>query len=493
MKISPLGIAVVVSALLVGSVVAAATQQPNNDAPNILFILTDDLGWRDLSGYGSTFYETPNIDRLAAQGMRFTDAYAAANVCSPTRAALLTGKTPARLHITDFLSGLEFPHVALTPPAWERWQLPHEEITLAEMLKPAGYETFYFGKWHLGAEDYFPRTQGFDHSIAETQSGWPGTYFYPWPMVNGLTGKKGDYLTDRLTDEVIEDLERSHERPFFMMLSYFTPHRPTQAKEEYIRKYEAKLTPEQLQCNPINAGMIHSLDENVGRLMQSLEELGLTENTLVIFTSDNGGADYVDNPHKTSNAPLRDGKGSAYEGGYRVPLIVRWPGKVPAGTESSEPVSSIDFFPTFQAVSGQTCSPYAELDGISLLPLLLEQKPLGREALYWHYPHYHHGGASPHGVIRKGPYRLIEYFDGTPKELFHIDNDIGEAVNLAKSIPDKAQELIGDLREWRQKVGAQMPTINPEYDPNRLHESMFFQQAPKGERAIRKPSHTNMR
>ncbi len=224
-----------------------------NGKPNILLILTDDLGWRDLSCYGSDFYETPNIDRLASQGMRFTDAYAAATVCSPTRAAVLTGKAPARLHMTDFLSGLVFPHAALKPPDWQRHYLPHDEVTLAEMLKPAGYETFYFGKWHLGGEKHFPATQGFDHTLAETQAGWPGTYFYPWPMVRNLKGKTGDYLTDRLTDEVIKSLKRPHKRPFFTFLSYFTPHRPTQAKEEHIRKFRAKLKPKHVQRNPVNA------------------------------------------------------------------------------------------------------------------------------------------------------------------------------------------------------------------------------------------------
>ncbi len=442
--------------------------------PNILLMLTDDLGWRDLSCYGSTFYETPNIDRLASQGMRFTDAYAAATVCSPTRAAVLTGKTPARLHLTDFLSGLEYPYAALTPPDWQRHYLPHEEVTIAEMLKQAGYETFYFGKWHLGGEEHFPITQGFDNSLAETEAGWPGGYFYPWSQVKNLKGKKGDYLTDRLTDEVIKSLEQPHDQPFFLFLSYFTPHRPTQAKEEHIQKYEAKLTPQQVQRNPVNAGMIHSLDENVGRIMESLEELKLAENTILIFASDNGGNHYADTPQKTNNAPLRDGKGAAYEGAYRVPLIIRWPGNITAGIETSEPVSSIDFFPTFQALTKQESNTEQELDGVNLLPLLLKQQPLEREALYWHYPHYHHGGASPHGIIRKGQYRLIEHFDGTQAELYDIENDIGETVNLIYSMPEKSKELLADLRQWRQEVGAQMPTINPNYDPDRVHEWEFF-------------------
>lgn len=279
-----------------GQVAEAQEERATATSPNILLILTDDLGWRDLGCYGSTFYETPNIDRLASQGMRFTDAYAAANVCSPSRAAVLTGKTPARLHLTDFLSGLEYPYAALSPPEWQRWFLPHEEVTLAEMLKRVGYETFYFGKWHLGGEEHFPVTQGFDHSVAATKSGYPGAYFYPWSQVKNLNGKKGDYLTDRLTDEVVSSLQQPHERPFFAFLSYFTPHRPTQAKDEFIRYYEAKLTPEQVQRNPINAGMIHSLDENVGRIMKALDDLKLADKTLLIFASDNGGNHYADVP-----------------------------------------------------------------------------------------------------------------------------------------------------------------------------------------------------
>ncbi len=451
-----------------------SNNEAQNKPPNILFILTDDLGWRDLSCYGSTFYETPNIDRLASQGMRFTDAYAAATVCSPTRAAVLTGKTPARLHLTDFLSGLEYPHAALSPPEWRRRHLPHEEVTLAEMVKKVGYETSYFGKWHLGGEEHYPVTQGFDHSVGITGSGWPGTYFYPWPMLKNLPGKKGDYLTDRLTDEVLNNIDQSHDRPFFIFLSYFTPHRPTQAKEEFIRKYEAKLTPDQIQRNPVNAGMIHSLDENVGRIMKRLNDLKLADNTLVIFASDNGGNHYADVPQKTNNAPLRDGKGAAYEGAYRVPLIVRWPGNVPVGVESSEPVSSIDFFPTLQAVTGQAQTSNQELDGINLLPLLLKRQPLQRPALYWHYPHYHNGGASPHGIIRKGAYRLVEHFDGTKAELYNIENDLGESVNLVNTMPEKTEELLSDLRQWRKRVGAQMPTLNPNYDPERLHEWSFF-------------------
>ena len=456
---------------------AAQADRPQRrpSLPHILFVLADDLGWRDLSCYGSDFYETPHIDRLADQGMRFTDAYAAANVCSPTRAALLTGKSPARLHLTDFLSGLVFPYASLRSPNWSRHHLAHEEVTLAERLKPVGYETFYFGKWHLGRKEHFPVTQGFDHSVGVAVWGLR-SYFYPWPNVRDIDGKQGDYFTDRLTDRVIQSLEVVRDRPFFMFVSYCSPHRPTQAKEEWIRKYQAKLGPEHGQRNSVNAGMIHSLDENVGRLMRSLNDLNLTDQTLVIFASDNGGNHYADTPPKTNNAPLRAGKGSAYEGAYRVPLIIRWPGRIAPGRTSSEPVTSVDFFPTLMAVTGQKRSADLELDGVSLLPLLLNQASLRRRALYWHYPHYHHGGASPHGVIRKGRYRLIEHFDGTQTELYDIERDLGETVNLAYALPETSQELLEELRRWRREVGAQMPTLNPDFDPDRVHESMFFHQ-----------------
>ncbi|MEM7143838.1 MAG: sulfatase [Verrucomicrobiota bacterium] len=443
------------------------------DSPHVLFILADDLGWRDLGCYGSRFYETRNLDRLASEGMRFTDAYAAANVCSPTRAAILTGKTPARLHLTDFLSGLVFPSAALAPPEWKRHFLPLEEITLAEMLRPAGYETFYFGKWHLGGQEYFPAAQGFEHSVWVLKWGFR-SYFYPWPAAGELPGSEGDYFTDAITDRVIESLEKPHDRPFFIFLSYFNPHRPTEAKEEHIRYYQEKLTPDHVQRNPVNAGMIHALDENIGRIMRALDDQGLTDETLLIFTSDNGGNHYADLPQKTNNAPLRAGKGSAYEGAYRVPLIVRWPGKVSAGGESGEPVTSVDFFPTFRALSGQEQKGNQTADGVNLLPLLLRQEPLQRKALYWHYPHYHQGGASPHGVIRKGAYRLIEHFDGTPVELYDIENDIGETVNLAYSMPEKTTELLDDLRRWRVEVGAQMPTLNPDFNPDLVNESVFY-------------------
>ncbi|MEM8952610.1 MAG: sulfatase [Verrucomicrobiota bacterium] len=443
--------------------------------PNILFVLADDLGWRDLGCYGSDFYETPNIDRLASQGMRFTDAYAAANVCSPTRAAILTGKTPARLHLTDFLSGLVFPHAALTPPEWQRHFLPLEEVTLAEMLGPAGYESFYFGKWHLGRQEYFPTAQGFEHGIWVLKWGFK-SYFYPWPASGDLPGKEGDYFTDAITDRVIEALEQARDRPFFIFLSYFNPHRPTEAKEQHVRYYERKLTSAHLQRNPINAGMIHSLDENIGRIMRALDDENLAEDTLVIFTSDNGGNHYADVPQKTSNSPLRAGKGSAYEGAYRVPLIVRWPRRIPEESESREPVSSIDFFPTLAELSEQDLPAEREIDGTSLLSVLTRQQPLDREALYWHYPHYHNGGASPHGVVRKGRYRLVEHFDGTPAELYDLESDLGETVNLAYSMEEKTKELLTELREWRGQVGAQMPTGNPNYDPERVDHAIFYHQ-----------------
>lgn len=451
---------------------ASSDQKINK--PNIIYVLTDDLGWRDLSCYGSTFYETPNIDHLAQQGIRFTDAYAPSGVCSPSRASIMTGKTPARLHITDWIAGLDYPFAMLSPPDnWTRY-LPHEEITIAERLKDAGYKTFMAGKWHLGRKEHNPLTHGFDEKIGGGPAGGPGSYFFPYKNVPDLEkGNEGEYLTDRLTTEVINWLKSNHDTSFFIYLAYFNPHRPTQAKGQYIQKFQHKTSPGQAQNNPINAGMIYSLDENMGRLMKVLDSLNLSENTLLIFNSDNGGNHYADTPQKTSNKPLREGKGSNYEGGIRVPLIVRWPKHIKAGQVIDEPVAGYDFYPTLLHLTGLRKSENNTIDGVNLLPLLTQNKPLKREALYFHYPHYHHGGASPHSVIRKGEYKLIRFYEDGHTELYHISDDISEENDLSVDSPDKVIELQNDLNNWLKQTGAQMPTRNPEYNPDRYGEWKF--------------------
>jgi arylsulfatase A-like enzyme len=441
---------------------------------NIIYVLTDDLGWKDLSCYGSTFYETPNIDELANQGMRFTNAYAPSSVCSPSRASILTGKTPARLHLTDWIAGLDYPYEKLSPPKdWIRY-LPHEEITIAERLKEAGYKTFMAGKWHLGRVQHNPLTQGFDEKVGGGPAGGPGSYFYPYRNVPNLEeGMQGEYLTDRLTSEVISWMNMHKDTSFFIYLAYFNPHRPTQAKEEYIEKFKTKTSPGQAQNNPVNAGMIYSLDENMGRLMDALNSLNLASNTLLIFNSDNGGNHYADTPQKTSNAPLREGKGSNYEGGIRVPLIMRWPDKIKAGQTSDIPVVGFDFYPTLLNLAGLHVSENKTVDGVNLLPLLTDNNPPQRKALYFHYPHYHHGGAEPHGVIRKGAYKLILFYDGFDTELYNIKDDIRESNDISEKYPDIVKELTADLKQWLNDTGAQMPTQNPDYDPKRRDEWKF--------------------
>ena len=435
--------------------------------PNIVLILVDDLGWTDLGCQGSSFYKTPNIDRLATEGKRFTQAYSACTVCSPTRAALLTGQYPARLHVTDWIEGHKRPKAKLRVPDWTM-HLPHETTTIAEVLKQRGYTTATVGKWHLGSEAFEPTTHGFDVNIGGNHRGQPPSYFYPYERQNislpGLEeGQEGEYLTDRLTDEAIRWIESHRDQPFFLYLPHYTVHTPIQAKAELIEKYRAAVDPSSPHKNAAYAAMIDSLDQSVGRIMESLKKLKLDENTLVIITSDNGGLMGV-----TSQPPLRAGKGSVYEGGVRVPLIVRYPGKVKPGKTSDEPVITMDLYHTLIELTakGKPSAADAPADGVSLLPVLTGSGNLDRDALYWHYPHYHPGGATPYSAIRAGDYRLIEFFEDGRTELYNLKDDIGEQNDIASSQPKKRDELLAKLAKWREQVGAQLPTPNPDYDPN---------------------------
>lgn len=427
--------------------------------PNILFILTDDLGWTDLGCFGSQFYETPNIDRLASQGMRFTNAYSACTVCSPTRASVLTGQYPARLHLTDWIAGHNRPYAKLKVPEWTQ-RLSPEIPNLAKILKGQGYATASIGKWHLGAEDCWPEKQGFDLNVGGSHRGQPPSYFSPYKMESIKDGPSGEFLSDRLTDEAIQFIEKNKNRPFFVYLPHYAVHTPLAAKPEVMAKYEAKRDPKGLHSNAKYAGLIESVDDSVGRLLRKLEELKLDKNTIVVFTSDNGGL-----MGSTSNAPLRVGKGSAYEGGVRVPLIVRWPGVTESGSESKVPVISADFYPTFLSAAG--CESEArkpEVDGESLRPLMDRTAGLKRDTIYWHYPHYHPGGATPHGALREGDLRLVEFFEDNHVELYDLKADVSEAKDLASERPQKAAELRAKLQAWRERVGAQLPTPNPAYD-----------------------------
>lgn len=457
---------------------ALVPAQPRNSArlPNIVLVLIDDYGWADTGCYGSTYHRTPNIDRLAARGMRFTDAYAAAPVCSPTRAALMTGKHPARLHLTDWLPGRrDLPAQKLRRPGI-RQELPLEEVTLAEALKAAGYVTGHIGKWHLGGAGFEPQRQGFDLNVAGDHTGTPLSYFAPYQrdgrFMPGLeTAPPGEYLPDRLTTEAERFIEEHRDKPFFLYFPHYSVHIPMKAKAELIAKYRALPRPAQSQNNPVYAAMIESMDESVGRLMRKLEEVKLAEDTVFLFTADNGGLATPEGPDTpaTDNAPLRAGKGYLYEGGIRVPLIISWPRRVRAGSLDRTPVYTADLFATALDAAGLKNA--TGIDGRSLLPLLAGRGRIARDALYWHYPHYSNqsinGGHldQPGAAIREGAYKLIEFYQDQRVELYDLSRDLGERNDLAASRPALVARLRRKLAAWRASVGAQMMTENPEYKP----------------------------
>ncbi len=441
----------------------------NDTHPNIVLIVADDLGWADLGCYGSTYHKTPNLDRLARQGMRFTDAYAAACICSPTRAAILTGKYPARLNLTDWMPGRpDRPDQKLLRPVINQ-ELPQTETTLAAILKTAGYTAGHVGKWHLGGEGAGPRQRGFDVNIAGDRTGSPRSYFAPFKSKDGhfMPGleqaPEGEYLTDRLTAEAEKFIESNRDRPFFLYLAHYAVHIPLKAKAEMIAHY--KPGPVGKQGNPIYAAMLECVDEGVGRILAKLEELKLTERTIVVFTSDNGGLSVREGPNtpSTINAPLREGKGYLYEGGLCVPLLMKWPGVTRPGSTSTTPVCSIDLLPTLLSACGVANK--NAVDGVSLVPLL-KGGELKRDALFWHYPHYSNQGGRPGGAVRAGDWKLIEFFENGRHELFDVKNDRGESNNRIAERPEIAKELAEKLRGWRESVGARGMKPNPDYVPN---------------------------
>ncbi|UCS94448.1 sulfatase [Echinicola marina] len=456
-------------------------EQEEQQAPNIVFILVDDLGWADLACYGSEFYETPNIDKLASQGMRFTSAYAASPVCSPTRASIMTGKYPSRIDITDWIPGQDPKGRKLLGPQ-DRNELPLEELTIAELLKAEGYRTFFAGKWHLGDKGFFPEDQGFDVNIGGNHKGSPASYYSPYHNPQLEDGPEGEYLTDRLVDESIAFLNAAKEDPFLLYLSFYNVHTPIQANKKHVDHFREKaIKMEEIgdqgyrnehdgltklrQDNFEYASMIAAMDENVGRLMSKLEELGLDENTLVVFTSDNGGLSTLQNNRKapTSNEPLRAGKGWCYEGGIRVPLIIKGPG-IHANTESDEPVISVDFYSTIAEAVKVSKNKIPENDGTSLMPLLKGGTSLDRAALYFHYPHYHGSAWEPGAAVRKGEYVYIEFYDDEKEELYNIKEDISETNDLSSKMPDKVRELKAILNAFHANTGAQLPSDNPDFD-----------------------------
>lgn len=440
--------------------------------PNFVVVLVDDLGWMDLSCYGSKYYETPNIDRLAASGVRFTDGYAACAVCSPTRAAMMTGRYPARLGVTDWIrsrfqggaipadgknpSGYTGGRQKLLTPRNALW-MELEEVTLAEALKPAGYVSCHIGKWHLGADRWYPDRQGFDVNIGGCDYGQPPRYHFPYetprqpsmPLLK--TGQAGEYLTDREGVEAAKFIEKNKDKPFFLYLAHYAVHTPIQAKQNLKAKYDAK--PKAGQKNPAYAAMIESVDDAVGRVLDKLDELKLNEKTIIVFTSDNGGLSNV-----TNNAPLRAGKGFPYEGGIRVPYIVRWPGVTKAGSESHTPISTIDVFPTVLEMADAPL-PKHEIDGVSLVDILHGEKEFNRDGIFWHFPHYR-GRIKPYGIVRAGDYKLLRYYESGTTELYNVKDDLGEAKDLAASMPDKVKQLDVMLSKWLIGVGAKMPKPN---------------------------------
>jgi len=439
---------------------------------NLLFVLMDDLGWRDLGPYGNRFIDTPNINRFAEQSVRFTNAYAACPVCSPTRASIMTGKYPARLHLTDWIPGRkQWPTAKLLHPEFNQF-LPAADKTIAEVLSPRGYRTAAVGKWHLGGEGHLPTDRGFGVNIAGTDRGSPPSYFGPLELP-GLKLAPGEFLTQRLSDEGIRFMAADKQTPFFLYQAHFTVHLPLQAREEVIAKYRKRETGD---VDPIYCAMVESADDSVGQLMKALDDSGQAANTVVFFFSDNGAVRYQGKQTKpvSNNAPLRAGKGHVFEGGIREPLMIRWPGITRPGTLIDEPVSSIDFFPTLCDAAE---APSGTVDGVSLVPLLRSGKG-ARRPLFWHYPHYSDQGGSPAGAVREGDWKLIEFYEDGRLELFNLADDPREQRNLVRREGSRAKQLHQLLADWRKTVNAAMPSPNPQYDPARDSEGLTGYQAP---------------
>ncbi len=455
---------------------AAHAADAATDRLNIVLLLVDDLGWSDIGCYGADLHQTPHIDRLASRGMRFTNGYAAAPICSPTRAAIMTGKHPARVKMTIWheraAAGPQQGRKLLPPESLAN--LPRSEITIAEVLRQQGYHTAHIGKWHLGTAAYYPETQGFDINIGGTFWGAPSTFYHPfrgpWSdgeirYVPGLgEGKPDDYLTDSLTDAALKVIEEAGNRPFFLNMAYHTVHTPIEGKPAYVEEFRKQMKPGQRQQNPDYAAMVKSLDESVGRILAKLREQRIEDRTVVIFTSDNGGVvNRTRSGIPTTNQPLRNGKGSLYEGGIRVPWIVYWPGVTNSGSVSQQQIVSHDLYPTILELAGaQDRSKWNEtVDGVSLVPILRDPSAgITRDALYWHFPHYY-PTTTPVSAVRAGAWKLIEYFEGDRVELYNLHDDLAEKRNLAESEPQRVNALRRQLRDWLKSTGAGLPVRNP--------------------------------
>ncbi len=467
-------------------VMCAASAFGGEKPLNFVFFLVDDLGYMDVSPNNpDTFYETPNIARLAASGVRFTDGYAANPVCSPTRYSILTGKYPSRARVTNWFTGQRAGRFL---PAPLENKMPREEVTLAEALKRHGYATFFAGKWHLGpTEDYWPEHQGFDVNQGGHDRGGPyggNRYFSPYGNPRLSDGPLGEHLPDRLASETVKFLETQRDQPFFAYLAFYSVHTPLMAPEDLVKKYEEKakrlgldqkpqFTDEEqvwpidekrrvrtVQNHAVYAAMVESMDRAVGKVLDKLEQLGLTDTTAVFFMSDNGGLSTSEGS-PTSNLPLRGGKGWLYEGGIREPFIIRWPGGAKDGDACSVPVISTDFYPTILEMAGAPLQPANHQDGVSLVPLLRGGKSLDRDAIFWHYPHYSNQGGFPGGAVRAGDWKLIERFEDGQVHLYNIAEDPSEKNDLAAAHPERVADLRKRLHRWYEEVDAQFLRAKP--------------------------------
>lgn len=487
MKFPPRTIATLVT---LAAVVLASVAQA--ERPNFLFVLVDDLGSQDLGYAGSTFYESPNIDALAASGMRFNQGYAACRVCSPSRASIMTGKATARHGITDWIgakTGMAWNRDDMVLPAEYIKHLPHEDTTIAEAMRDAGYKTFFAGKWHLGGEGSLPTDHGFDINKGGNSTGTPkGGYFSPFNNPNIVDGPPGQSLTMRLAEETASFIEQNQNEPFFAFLSFYTVHGPIQTTEKLCRKYQNKasamglsdaenrfkfdrrLPVRQVQDNPIYGGMIETMDSAVGVVLAKLKETGLDKNTVVIFTSDNGGVTAGDS-YSTSSLPLRGGKGRQWEGGIREPVIIHVPGITSTDSQSEVPVIGMDFYPTILELAGLPLNPKQHADGVSLVPVLKGESIAERD-LFWHYPHYGNQGGEPSSVIRSGQWKLIYYHEDGRYELYNLMSDEGEQKNVVEIQPEKAATMRQKLNAWLAESRAKLPARDPRFTQEKFDEKM---------------------
>ncbi|MGL1886796.1 MAG: sulfatase [Reichenbachiella sp.] len=447
--------------------------------PNVVVILVDDLGWTDLTSYGSDFYQTPNVDQLASEGIKFTNSYSSCTVCSPSRASAMTGKYPARLNLTDWIKGHKFPWAKLSVPDWTM-HLDSSEYTMAEAFQDAGYFTAHVGKWHLGDEEKdWPVNHGFDQNIAGWLKGSPNRaeggngYFSPYANPRLEDGPEDEYLTERLANEVCQLIEEKKEQPFFINFWLYSVHTPLQAKEEKVNKYKALKDSINNHQNPTYAAMVEHMDDAVGKVIAKLKEQGLYDNTIILFSSDNGGLIGRKN-RVTSNVPLRQGKGGMYEGGVRIPTILYVPNHELSGTTSDAVVITPDYYPTLADLAGVVIPnrQLKNMDGVSWSPLLNQKSDLNRDAVYWHYPHYHQEGAVPYSAIRDGDWKLIENFETNRLELYNLKTDLGETTDLAMEQTDKVVTLKQKLDDWRMEVEAQYPTENEAFDKARKRKKI---------------------